>query len=215
MLDAFDLADNTQVTGSRDVTTVAPQALFMMNDPFVLAQAKALAAARDVASAAATHARVDRAYSLALGRIPTDAERQRALKYVRGCDRRREGRERREAGERRPSRGVRERVGERSCQALFAERRVPVRELTPRGTCSPARVARIESDSRAGSPIATEATMFHPTLFSRRDALKTAACGFGYLAFAGLRAAGGGAGGGRTPAPSRPRRRTSRRAPSA
>jgi hypothetical protein len=28
--------------------------------------------------------------------------------------------------------------------------------------------------------------MFHPTLFSRRDALRTAACGFGYLAFAGL-----------------------------
>ena len=28
--------------------------------------------------------------------------------------------------------------------------------------------------------------MFYPTLMSRRDALKTAACGFGYLAFAGL-----------------------------
>ena len=28
--------------------------------------------------------------------------------------------------------------------------------------------------------------MFYPTLFSRRDALKTAACGFGYLALAGL-----------------------------
>jgi hypothetical protein len=28
--------------------------------------------------------------------------------------------------------------------------------------------------------------MFHPTLFSRRDALRTAACGFGYLAFASL-----------------------------
>ena len=30
--------------------------------------------------------------------------------------------------------------------------------------------------------------MFHPTLFSRRDALKTASCGFGYLALAGLAA---------------------------
>src|SRR5687768_3612138 len=28
--------------------------------------------------------------------------------------------------------------------------------------------------------------MFHPTLFSRRDALKTTACGFGYLALASL-----------------------------
>ncbi len=82
-LDVFDLADNSQVTGSRDVTTVAPQALFMMNDPFVQAQAKALAK-RVTSERSADLARVDRAYGLALGRVPNDAERKRAIKYVRG-----------------------------------------------------------------------------------------------------------------------------------
>jgi cytochrome c553 len=81
-LDVFDLADNNNVTGSRDVTTVAPQALFMMNDPFVLAQSQAFAR-RVTTERAADLARIDRAYSLALGRVPNDAERQRALRYVR------------------------------------------------------------------------------------------------------------------------------------
>jgi len=31
------------VTGSRDVTTVSPQALYLLNDPFVREQSKALA----------------------------------------------------------------------------------------------------------------------------------------------------------------------------
>jgi hypothetical protein len=82
VLDVFDLADNSQVTGSREVTTVAPQALFMMNDPFVLAQSKALAA-RVTSERSGDQQRVDRAYGLALGRVPNDAERQRAMRYVR------------------------------------------------------------------------------------------------------------------------------------
>jgi hypothetical protein len=82
MLDVFDMADNSQVTGSRETTTVAPQALFMMNDQFVLAQSHALAQ-RIAAERRADPARVDRAYMLALGRTPTDAERGRALKYIR------------------------------------------------------------------------------------------------------------------------------------
>jgi hypothetical protein len=81
MLDVFDMADNSQVTGSRETTTVAPQALFMMNDRFVLAQSEALAN-RIATERVADPARVDRAYMLALGRTPTDAERGRALKYV-------------------------------------------------------------------------------------------------------------------------------------
>jgi hypothetical protein len=75
------MADNSQVTGSRETTTVAPQALFMMNDRFVIAQSEALAK-RITTERVADPARVDRAYMLALGRTPTDAERSRALKYV-------------------------------------------------------------------------------------------------------------------------------------
>jgi mono/diheme cytochrome c family protein len=81
MLDVFDMADNSQVTGSRETTTVAPQALFMMNDRFVLAQSEALAK-RVATERIADNARVDRAYMLALGRTATDAERGRALKYI-------------------------------------------------------------------------------------------------------------------------------------
>jgi hypothetical protein len=81
-LEVFDIADNTQVTGCRDVTTVAPQALFMMNDSFVIQQSRALAQ-RIMSERDADRARIDRAYGLALGRVPSDAERQRAIKYVR------------------------------------------------------------------------------------------------------------------------------------
>jgi hypothetical protein len=82
MLDVFDMADNSQVTGSRETTTVAPQALFMMNDRFVLAQSESLAK-RVAGERVADPARVNRAYMLTLGRTPTDAERGRALKYIR------------------------------------------------------------------------------------------------------------------------------------
>jgi hypothetical protein len=81
-LEVFDIADNTQVTGCRDVTTVAPQALFMMNDSFVIEQSRALAR-RIMDEREADLARVDRAYGLTLGRVPNDAERQRAIKNVR------------------------------------------------------------------------------------------------------------------------------------
>jgi hypothetical protein len=80
-LDVFDLADNSMVTGCRDVTTVAPQALFMMNDSFVLEQSAALAK-RICTEKTADEARIDRAYSLTVGRMPTDAEKTRALQYL-------------------------------------------------------------------------------------------------------------------------------------
>ena len=42
-LEVFDFAEQGMVTGSRDATTVAPQALYMLNDPFVRRQSLALA----------------------------------------------------------------------------------------------------------------------------------------------------------------------------
>ena len=39
----FDAADSTALVDRRTVSTVAPQALFLMNNPFILAQTKALA----------------------------------------------------------------------------------------------------------------------------------------------------------------------------
>jgi hypothetical protein len=82
VLDAFDFADPNVVTGQRDVTTVAPQALFMLNSTFVSAQAKEFATRVAKTAAKNDTARVDLAYKLALGRSPTTPERTRAIAYI-------------------------------------------------------------------------------------------------------------------------------------
>ena len=63
----FDAADATAMVDKRVVSTVAPQALFLLNNPFVLDQAKAFAE-RVRREAGTTEARIDRAYRLAYGR---------------------------------------------------------------------------------------------------------------------------------------------------
>ena len=82
VLDVFDFAEPSMVTGNRDVTTVAPQALFLMNNPFVIEQSRRFA--RRVAQEGGSDdaAKVDYAYRLALARLATDAERERAMKYL-------------------------------------------------------------------------------------------------------------------------------------
>ena len=55
------------VTGSRDTTTVAPQALYLLNDPFVRRQSLALAERLLQRARTGRRRRVDRAYRLTLG----------------------------------------------------------------------------------------------------------------------------------------------------
>jgi hypothetical protein len=69
------------VTGRRNTSTVAPQALTLLNHPFVVEQAKATAAKLAEAKGD-TETTVDHAYRLVLGRSPTDGERAVAVKYV-------------------------------------------------------------------------------------------------------------------------------------
>ncbi|MBY0456550.1 MAG: DUF1553 domain-containing protein, partial [Gemmataceae bacterium] len=84
MLEVFDLADTSTATGKRNAGTIAPQALFMMNHPFVLEQSKH-AATRLLAETHADDAsRLARAYRLALGREPTVGEREVAAKFLKG-----------------------------------------------------------------------------------------------------------------------------------
>jgi len=74
LFEVFDFANSSLVTGRRDVSTVAPQALFMMNHPFVRAQAK-LTAERLLSDSQPKEAqRIDHAYLRILGRHPTAAE---------------------------------------------------------------------------------------------------------------------------------------------
>ena len=71
----FDAADPTAPVDKRTVSTVASQALFLMNHPFVLARAKAFAA-RVLAYDGTPADRLEYAHRLALGRPPTAAERE-------------------------------------------------------------------------------------------------------------------------------------------
>lgn len=82
VLEVFDFADATQVTGARDVTTVAPQALYMLNNSFVANQAQAMAIRLINQGGKTDAAKVDQAYKLALGRLPYNSERDRALSFV-------------------------------------------------------------------------------------------------------------------------------------
>ncbi len=84
MFTTFDFAEPSETKGARDVTTVAPQALFMMNSPFVISQSKA-AAGKLVASTKDDRQRVERAYQTALGRTPTEAEAKRILAFIAGA----------------------------------------------------------------------------------------------------------------------------------
>jgi cytochrome c553 len=82
-LSLFDVADSELVVGQRDVTTVAPQALYLMNNPFVQEQASATAqrllAKSDLADDAI---RVDYAFRLLLGRPATADEQAASLGYL-------------------------------------------------------------------------------------------------------------------------------------
>jgi hypothetical protein len=80
-LEVFDFAEQGMVTGSRDTTTVATQALYLLNDPFVEWQALALAE-RVLRSAADDAGRIALAYRLAVGRAATAREVARARAYL-------------------------------------------------------------------------------------------------------------------------------------
>ncbi len=82
LFEAFDFADPSMVTGRRNTSTVAPQALFMMNHPFVLEQATAAAKKALGQTRLEDPARIEHAYRMALGRLPTAAEKKLALGYV-------------------------------------------------------------------------------------------------------------------------------------
>ena len=82
MFDTFDHPDMNVVAGARNVSTVATQALTLLNNPFVVAQAERLAA-RVTAEARDLEAQVGLAYRIALGRLPVSAERGIALGLAR------------------------------------------------------------------------------------------------------------------------------------
>jgi hypothetical protein len=81
----FDLASPDTSTARRFATTVPQQALFLMNSPFVLEQARAFAARADVAGQKTNEGRIDRMYRLAYGRPAEAEEVALGLSFVRAA----------------------------------------------------------------------------------------------------------------------------------
>jgi hypothetical protein len=77
----FDSADSTALVDTRTVSTVAPQALILLNNPFMLAQTKALAR-RVLAEAKDDRARVEHAYHLLYARPPLAEEVKIGLNFL-------------------------------------------------------------------------------------------------------------------------------------
>ncbi|MFO1462098.1 MAG: DUF1549 and DUF1553 domain-containing protein [Verrucomicrobiota bacterium] len=79
---AFDFAIPDQCVERRPRTTVPQQALFALNSPMVLDQARALAARPEIISETEPSRRVGALFRRVLGRNPSDAERAGALAFV-------------------------------------------------------------------------------------------------------------------------------------
>jgi mono/diheme cytochrome c family protein len=82
LLDLFDVPESFTSTSQRNVTTTPMQALLMVNSPFMLRQAEALATRLRKEHPADETARLDAAYRLTFARPPTDAERRRAVAFL-------------------------------------------------------------------------------------------------------------------------------------
>jgi len=81
LLELFDFADPSTVTGRRNISTVAPQALFMLNHPFAIERAKE-AAERFRVVEGSIEQKITIAYRTILGRRPTDGESRIAVEYL-------------------------------------------------------------------------------------------------------------------------------------
>jgi hypothetical protein len=86
ILEVFDAADLSVVTGRRNVSTAAPQALFLLNHPSLEEQARHAATKLLGEGWDDDDARITHAYRLTLGRAPSAGERQVATKFLHGRD---------------------------------------------------------------------------------------------------------------------------------
>jgi hypothetical protein len=82
LLEAFDQPDTLTSCPLRPVSTFAPQALILLNGPFMQQQSKAFAARLLREAPAGRAAQVERAYRLALARPPRQEELKTALDFL-------------------------------------------------------------------------------------------------------------------------------------
>lgn len=79
MLETFDAPDASLVTGSRDTTLTPLQSLFLMNNRFVQEQASAIS---NRVMQQPVNQRLEYAYLLTLGRLPSPSERKLVMDYL-------------------------------------------------------------------------------------------------------------------------------------
>ena len=82
MLQIFDAPDTARSCSRRETSTVAPQALAMMNSSFVLEQAETFATRLRDGTGDASADLVEAGWRMALGRSPNPDERKTALDYL-------------------------------------------------------------------------------------------------------------------------------------
>jgi hypothetical protein len=80
----FDFPSPDSTSAKRSETTVPPQALFLMNHPFVMECAKNLVNRPDVASLTEPNKKLDRVFAILYSRKPTDRERALAVEVLAG-----------------------------------------------------------------------------------------------------------------------------------
>ena len=81
LMTTFDFHDTTVTCGQRDVTTVAPQSLALLNNHFVHTQSEALAK-RLIESSKDSTIQIQTAWKLTYSRNPTDLEINQALEHL-------------------------------------------------------------------------------------------------------------------------------------
>jgi hypothetical protein len=82
LLMQFDYPDANVHAEKRSLTTTATQKLFMLNSPFILSQARALAARLNENPTENDRSRVQRAYRLLYSREPEETEVKLALEFL-------------------------------------------------------------------------------------------------------------------------------------
>jgi hypothetical protein len=83
LFEIFDFGDINATMGQRNVSTVAPQALFLLNHPFVVEQARA-AAGHTLAQPGSDDERITSAFRQTLGRPPWPGELERCRLFLSG-----------------------------------------------------------------------------------------------------------------------------------
>jgi hypothetical protein len=82
MLEVLDLCDTTRTSARRSVTTVAPQALTLLNGEFVNRQAGHFVRRLEQEAGNDAEKQIERAYYLALCRAPTQKEKTAMLEFL-------------------------------------------------------------------------------------------------------------------------------------